>query len=567
MPDISSSETTASQPNHTTINTIPLSPESLVNKSDSSACDLSAFDQLASRPSSTSSSNSVSSNKRSNKSSNHRGKLTSFIEFDDDDETSGSKLKGNSMSQDSNYGQELASVFNASCMTNSNDVQQTPTLPSGGVPSGRRETVLSSVSDDEEWNHFQAHRQQLQEQKLLQQQHQNSSKNSLDPGEILPFPNGLDQGSQGSLNNYLETSNCNTETNSIVGNGSLKDGHNKNAEPIQDRCESKRSQGSVSLQGSSIEEEDEEDEEEEGQVIENGENIEDDYPDDYIMDASSEVLYDRLQNMEQEQELLNNSLLALTSHFAQVQLRLRQIVDAKDLETDKKEALLKDLETFANRGIPELMVQMNGCGQLNGSNATSASALNKLERSISIETSLMEDDIFDDDQSVVTTATVPNGTPSSAGRHRTRSQSSVDSDITMATNTTTTAGHGRPRSTSTTGRRQSTFMVTEEKLVQQRNRQKELIGTLKDQLEDLERYAYETGDLNSLPSSMLLERQNAIIEQLKSKLPVLTIDEIDKLSPEELRKKVDHAVREVRLFSAQFFVNLCFLLRSLSILF
>jgi hypothetical protein len=38
--------------------------------------------------------------------------------------------------------------------------------------------------------------------------------------------------------------------------------------------------------------------------------------------------YDQLKTLEEEQELLNGSLMALTTHFAQVQFRLRQIVDA-----------------------------------------------------------------------------------------------------------------------------------------------------------------------------------------------------------------------------------------------
>lgn len=54
--------------------------------------------------------------------------------------------------------------------------------------------------------------------------------------------------------------------------------------------------------------------------------------------------------MEEEQEELNNSLLALTSHFAQVQFRLKQIVDAP---VDEKEDLLKSLEQFAFKGIPD----------------------------------------------------------------------------------------------------------------------------------------------------------------------------------------------------------------------
>ncbi len=71
-----------------------------------------------------------------------------------------------------------------------------------------------------------------------------------------------------------------------------------------------------------------------------------------------------------------------------------------------------------------------------------------------------------------------------------------------------------------------------------------MIEKLKDQLEDLEKYAYETGDIASIPSSMLLERQTVIIEQLKGKLP-LNLDELDKSTPEELRKQVDKAIRDV----------------------
>lgn len=44
----------------------------------------------------------------------------------------------------------------------------------------------------------------------------------------------------------------------------------------------------------------------------------------------------------------------------------------------------------------------------------------------------------------------------------------------------------------------------------QKQKQKELICQLKTQLEDLEKYAYETGDAD-LPQSIVLERQNLII--------------------------------------------------------
>lgn len=62
---------------------------------------------------------------------------------------------------------------------------------------------------------------------------------------------------------------------------------------------------------------------------------------------------DQLRQLEEEQEQLNSSLLALTTHFAQVQFRLKQIVSAPP---DDKETLLKELEEFAFRGIPDARV-------------------------------------------------------------------------------------------------------------------------------------------------------------------------------------------------------------------
>lgn len=52
----------------------------------------------------------------------------------------------------------------------------------------------------------------------------------------------------------------------------------------------------------------------------------------------------------------------------------------------------------------------------------------------------------------------------------------------------------------------------ESKMALQRTKQKELISQLKSQLEDLEKYAYETGDAD-LPQSVILERQNIIISK------------------------------------------------------
>ena len=60
-------------------------------------------------------------------------------------------------------------------------------------------------------------------------------------------------------------------------------------------------------------------------------------------------LVERVRQMEEEQEELSSSLMALTSHYAKVQLRLQQVVAAP---TSDREDLLRDLEQFAFRGIP-----------------------------------------------------------------------------------------------------------------------------------------------------------------------------------------------------------------------
>lgn len=52
----------------------------------------------------------------------------------------------------------------------------------------------------------------------------------------------------------------------------------------------------------------------------------------------------------------------------------------------------------------------------------------------------------------------------------------------------------------------------ESKMALQRSKQRELIGQLKHQLQDLEAYAYETGG-QDLPQSVVLERQNIVISE------------------------------------------------------
>uniref|UniRef100_A0A1B0EX81 Uncharacterized protein n=1 Tax=Phlebotomus papatasi TaxID=29031 RepID=A0A1B0EX81_PHLPP len=154
----------------------------------------------------------------------------------------------------------------------------------------------------------------------------------------------------------------------------------------------------------------------------------------------------RIRNLEEEQEMLTSSLLALTSHFAQVQFRLKQIVKAAPEERD---TMLKNLEEFAFRGIPEVQEIESG-----------------------------------------------------------------NSNLIMSS------------------------------VEWQRTRQQELIQQLKSQLEDLEKFAFESGE-PVLPQSMLVEKQKVIIDEFKSKIN-LNLDEnaLPHLSPEDLRHQVDSALGE-----------------------
>ena len=67
----------------------------------------------------------------------------------------------------------------------------------------------------------------------------------------------------------------------------------------------------------------------------------------------------QVRKMEEEQEEMGNSLMALTSHYAKVQLRLQQVVSAP---VDSREELLKDLNNFASMGIPDLRGRGGGGG-------------------------------------------------------------------------------------------------------------------------------------------------------------------------------------------------------------
>ncbi|XP_062591192.1 RUN domain-containing protein 1-like [Saccostrea cucullata] len=172
------------------------------------------------------------------------------------------------------------------------------------------------------------------------------------------------------------------------------------------------------------------------------------------MELNHESHLEELDRLEKEQEQLNSSLLALTTHFAQVQFRLKQIVNS---EPDQKEVLLKELEEFAFKGIPDVR----------GSRVQDAQILE--ERS--------------------------------------------DKEH-------------------------------EDKINEQREKQRELIQQLKSQLEDLENYAYETGDVEELPTNKMMEKQRIVIDELKTKLD-LNMENFDKLSTDDLKNVVDHAIGQI----------------------
>ncbi|XP_062841017.1 RUN domain-containing protein 1 [Trichomycterus rosablanca] len=162
----------------------------------------------------------------------------------------------------------------------------------------------------------------------------------------------------------------------------------------------------------------------------------------------------RLRRLEEEQEQLHSSLLALTSHFAQVQFRLKQIVHGQSEQHDR-EQMLQELEEFAFKGCPHVL--------------------------------------------------------------GTRAQHSHN----------------------------STEREKRERLEAQREKQKELIVQLKTQLDDLEHFAYQEGSYDSLPQSVVMERQKVIIDELIKKLDVNLNEDIGNLTPEELRGRVDAAIAQI----------------------
>lgn len=71
---------------------------------------------------------------------------------------------------------------------------------------------------------------------------------------------------------------------------------------------------------------------------------------------------DRIHALEEEQEILSSSVFSLTSHLAQVEFRLRQILKAPP---EEKNAMLQALEEFTSRGVDSRAAPQGSAGECN----------------------------------------------------------------------------------------------------------------------------------------------------------------------------------------------------------
>ncbi|XP_076822169.1 RUN domain-containing protein 1-like isoform X2 [Clavelina lepadiformis] len=157
----------------------------------------------------------------------------------------------------------------------------------------------------------------------------------------------------------------------------------------------------------------------------------------------------RIEQLEVEKEHLSSCLFSLTTKFAQIQFRLRQISEAAPGDRND---LLTELETFADHGCV-------------------------------------------DSHSLMT------------------SQKSIDQDGKMS-----------------------------EEIKEQHE---VIINELKAQLDDLELFAFKQGG-GSVPQSMQLVKQQALLDQLRKKLNLhVNYDDLAHTSVDDLKSKVDNAVAEI----------------------
>ncbi|KAH7721596.1 RUN domain-containing protein 1 [Aphelenchoides avenae] len=163
---------------------------------------------------------------------------------------------------------------------------------------------------------------------------------------------------------------------------------------------------------------------------------------------------EKLQELESEHERLSESILALSSHFAQVQLRIQQISQAP---SDSRDTLLKELQEFASRGCIDI-------GEV-------------------------------------------------------KQQTQQIKDVS-----------------------EQTGGVIDETIRQKRLRVLGLIRQLRQQTEELEKFAYENGD-GEMPTRELKQRQKLVFDKLQERIQ-LKID-LDKFSEVELERSIEQGIDQV----------------------
>ncbi|VDK46345.1 unnamed protein product [Anisakis simplex] len=198
----------------------------------------------------------------------------------------------------------------------------------------------------------------------------------------------------------------------------------------------------------------------------------------------------RVHELEEEQERLNDSLLSLTTHFAQVQFRLKQVLQADGRDRDN---LLKELQEFA----------FKGCTDIN--------EIKRQRKSATLLYSSQSDNNAD-----------------TADVNKASADSGVKYDDYLKNIGGTTTAIDRAKS--------------EEVLKERKHKQMQLIEQLREQLADLEKFAYETGD-GGIPSNELIAKQKAVLDKLHERLQLNL--ELDKMSYSDLQKQVDEAVKQL----------------------
>ncbi|UJR31683.1 hypothetical protein I4U23_019164 [Adineta vaga] len=93
---------------------------------------------------------------------------------------------------------------------------------------------------------------------------------------------------------------------------------------------------------------------------------------------------------------------------------------------------------------------------------------------------------------------------------------------------------------------QSSMNGHEQVIEAEKCREKDFINELKQKLDELEHYAAASGSLEGAPTSVTMEKQRILIDQLRQKLDLQLDDaSVSKLSAEELRKLIDQAIYQL----------------------